>query len=169
MTLSEMATILLILQEQYTDKEVTDATINAWYPIFENVPYQACQLAVLQMAKEKTFSKFPVPGEIFQYIKQMDDSDERANVLWEQVRRCVGKGSIMTQEDFNALPEELKAWFGSLNQIRDFGRMDIDVFNSVTRGQFFKQVPVLIQRVDTQNQMAPELKALMKGHKLLEG
>ena len=54
--------------------------------------------------------------------------------------------SVLTAEDFEKASPEIKKFFGNLRQVVELGRTDIDVVNTVTKGQFLKQYEVLVNR-----------------------
>lgn len=141
MNKNETAQTLLILQEIYNDKRVTDTTINAWHPILEDYTFEEVQLAIKMMSKEREYSSFPTPASLIKYIDIIRGSKD-ANELWSIACRAMGQASTYTKETFAELPEEVQSFFGDIGQLREYGRQDLSL-NGIVRASFFKELPTI--------------------------
>jgi hypothetical protein len=148
----EMAKILRIMQEHYSDKEVTQQTVNAWYPVFRDYDFNTVQLAVAMMAKEREYTSFPAPASLVKYIGIITGKSD-PTALWELAHRAMGKASTFTRETFAELPEELQRFFGSINQLREYGLMDVDKIG-IVKNAFMKELPVIETRIMARNETA---------------
>jgi len=142
---TEMAKILRIMQEYYGYKEVTQQTISAWLPIFRDYDYKIVELAVVMLGNEREFTSFPAPASLVKYIGIITGKSD-ANDLWELAHRAIGKSSTFTLETFAELPEELQRFFGSINQLREYGLQDIDKIG-IVKNAFMKELPTIDTRI----------------------
>jgi hypothetical protein len=148
---TEMAKILRIMQEHYGDKQVTQQTVSAWQPIFADYDYQTVELAVKMMGIEREFTSFPAPASLVKYISIITGKSD-SNALWELAHRAMGKASTFTQETFAELPEELQKFFGSINQLREYGLQDIDKIG-IVKNAFMRELPIIESRIMAHKEM----------------
>ena len=73
------------------------------------------------------------------------------NELWISLLKAISNSSYHSEEEFSKLPNEVKLFVRSPEQLREMAVMDSDVINSVTKGQFMKQIEVIKQRVKEDN------------------
>ena len=99
MNKTEMAKILRIMQEHYRAENITEKTIIAWHPMFEDCSYQETMLAVKMMASEREFTNFPAPASLLKYINMIRGKHD-PNKLWEEAHKAMGKASTFTRETF---------------------------------------------------------------------
>lgn len=155
MNKKEMGMILYIMQEQYRADNITERTVNAWLPVFESYDYHTVEMAVKMMAKEREYTSFPAPASLVKYIGIITGKSD-PNALWELAHRAMGKASTFTRETFEELPEELQRFFGSINQLREYGLMDVDKIG-IVKNAFFRELPVIETRLMAQREMQPLL------------
>jgi hypothetical protein len=146
----EMAKILNIMQEHYNDREVTQQTVNAWYPIFRDYDYKIVELAVVMLGNEREYTSFPAPASLVKYIGIITGKSD-TNALWELAHLAIGKSSTFTLETFAELPEELQRFFGSINQLREYGLQDIDKIG-IVKNAFMKELPIIETRIMARNE-----------------
>ena len=72
----------------------------------------------------------------------------------------------MTEEQFNEASPEVKKFFGSIRQVTELAKTNIDTVNTVTKGQFLKQYDILVQREKEQKLLPESMKQFTK--KLVE-
>lgn len=148
---TEMAKILRIMQEHYGDKQVTQQTVSAWQPVFDDCDYNVAELAVKMMGKEREFTSFPAPASLVKYISIITGKSD-PNALWELAHRAIGKSSTFTRETFAELPEELQKFFGSINQLREYGLQDIDKIG-IVKNAFMRELPIIETRIMAHKEM----------------
>ncbi len=157
MNKTEMGKILYIMQEQYRAENITERTINAWWPIFQSYEYKIVELAVMLMANERKFTSFPAPASLVEYISIIEGKAD-PSALWELAYRAMGKCTTFTLETFNELPEQIRMFFGSLNQLREYGLADIDELK-FTKLDFMKELPTIETRIMARKETAKLLDA----------
>lgn len=142
--------------------------VNLYLDMFGGYPTEAVVVALKSYIKDNEY-----PPSIAGLQKQIDlllPDENNAVELWNILAKAVKRGSIVTQEEFNRLPKPIRTWCGDLAQLRELGMMDISAFNTVTRGQFLKTVPVLVERENAQGQLTQEIRDMLsRAVKSLEG
>lgn len=92
----------------------------------------------------------------------MDDKME----LWNTLSAACSRGTRMSAEEFDALPEVIREWAGDVGQIKELALMDSMTFNSVIRGQFLKTIPQLIERQEAKKKLPAETRKILETLKL---
>jgi hypothetical protein len=67
----------------------------------------------------------------------------------------ISNGIYMTKETFDMASPEVKKFFGSVNQVKQYAMTDSDIVNTVVKGQFLKQYDVLVER-ERQDKLLPQ-------------
>jgi hypothetical protein len=145
MTKQDMAKILRILQEHYRSEGITEKTVLAWHPIFEDYEYEEVKLAVKMLAREREFTSFPAPASLVKYI-EIIRGKKSPTQLWDMAYRAMTQASTYTRETFAELPAELQEFFGSINQLRDYGMQDMDKVSYV-KASFMRALPIIESRI----------------------
>ena len=161
MTKQDMAKILRILQEHYRSEGITEKTVLAWHPIFEDYEYEEVELAVKMLAREREFTSFPAPASLVKYIEIIRGKKSPTR-LWDMAYRAMTQASTHTRETFAELPEELQEFFGSINQLRDYGMQDGDKICFV-KGTFMRTLPIIESRIMAKKEWG-KLKNPTKGY-----
>ncbi len=119
--------------------------IDLYESMFSEYPVEVVVVALKAYIKDNEY-----PPSIAGLQKQINlllpNPAEDAIELWNVLAKTCKHGSRVTQEEFDALPEPIKAWCGDVAQIKELSQMDAVTFNSVTRGQFLKTIPVIVER-----------------------
>ena len=119
--------------------------IELYQSMFAEYPVEVVVVALKAYIKDNEY-----PPSIAGLQKQINlllpNPAEDAVELWNVLAKTCKHGSRVTQEEFETLPEAIKAWCGDVGQIKELSQMDAVTFNSVTRGQFLKTIPVIIER-----------------------
>ena len=87
-----------------------------------------------------------------------DKTDEE---LWQLLREAVSDGYYGYKEQYAKLPEEVQRYLGDPSTLRELSQMDTNTFNTVTHGQFLKQIGIIRDRVRFDLETPPELKDLL--------
>ena len=145
MTKQEMAKILRILQEHYRDENITEKTVLAWHPIFEEYDLEEVLLAVKLMAKEREYTSFPSPASLIKYINVIRGK-KTPSELWDMAYKAMTQASTYTRETFAQLPDELQTFFGSINQLREYGLQEKAKMDFV-KASFMKELPGIDLRI----------------------
>lgn len=66
--------------------------------------------------------------------------------LWQMLRRAASNGYYGAREEFDKLPRVVQRYLGSPSALRDLAVIDEKTLNTVTKGQFLKQIVSLRER-----------------------
>jgi hypothetical protein len=81
--------------------------------------------------------------------------------LWQKLKKAASNGFYGAKEEFDRLPPILQRYVGSPNGLTDLAKIDSDTFNTVTRGQFYKQIEIVKERERYSAKMPDEIKMLI--------
>ena len=137
------------------DKIQKQLMINTWKECLEDLEYNL----VLQAVK-KSIIESPYPPTIHDIrknaVEMIKPSQQRTAIeAWNEAYRMICGGLYMSEEQFESHSSEVKKFFGNVRQVKELAQTDIDVVNTVTKGQFLKQYDILVQR-EQEHKMLPE-------------
>lgn len=119
--------------------------IDLYESMFAEYPAEIVVAALKAYIKNNEY-----PPSIAGLQKQIDlilpSREEDSIELWNVLAKVCKRGSRVTKEEFSELPETIRAWCGDVAQIKELSQMDAATFNTVTRGQFLKTVPTIVER-----------------------
>lgn len=146
----ETSQVVAYLREVYPQgAPVTEATINVWQDVLGEYPYQVAWEAARQVAGEWVGYTMPPPAAVKQKIKQMMPQDQTAIELWRVAERAIKRGTVMTQDEFEQLPEAVQTYFGGVSAIRDLSLLDKSQLPN-ERARFLRNIEVVQARIDAQ-------------------
>lgn len=141
-------------------KEEKVMALKAWHVMLRDLDYNLCQAAVYKLA-----STSPYPPNVSDIRKNAVDViegiQENPLDLWNEAFKLISKSSRITEEEFNNINPILKRYFNNLSNLKDHGKMDLDIVNSVTKGQFLKQIKVTIEHDRESKQLPKGLKNML--------
>lgn len=159
MNRQETAQIITLLAGNYESianksKMQQEMMLNTWYECLNDLDYNL----VLQAVK-KTIIQSEYPPTIHEIRKNAIEIinptiSKTAIEAWNEAYRAICGGNYMTEEHFNNLSPEVKKFFGNVRQVKELAQTDIDVVNTVTKGQFLKQYDILVER-EKENKLLP--------------
>lgn len=149
----------------YSKMGKTDAedTVSVWCDMFREEDVNVVKIALYKVIEEHTGFP-PTIADIKTQIREMrraatgEKTDEE---LWSQLKAAVSNGYYGAKEEFSKLPPELQRYLGTPNTLRELSQVDTDTFNTVTHGQFLKQIGIIRDRVRFDNETTPEIKELL--------
>ena len=166
MTRDDTTVILGILKTSYPnfykgmEKKEMYATIDLWSEMFENDDLNLVKVAVKELIQTLKF-----PPTIAKKKKKMYDlttETKTTSDLWNELVKALRNSGYHAEEQYMKLSPEVKAFVRNPSQLKEMAMMNSDVINSVTKGQFFKQIEVIQKRVKEDKQMLPEARELRK-------
>ena len=169
MNRKETTQILVILasnykffNEQMSEQGKSDILVKTWQSCFEDMPYDLVANAV-----KKTMLTSEYPPTIAEVRKQATEmikpnTTKTAIEAWNEAYRMICNGNYMTAEQFEMASPEVKKFFGDVRQVSELAKTDLDVVNSVTKGQFLKQYDVLVQREQERKMLPPQMQEFTK-------
>ena len=162
MNKAETAKVVAYLHEAYPNgKEVTDLTIEVWYDILKDYEFKVIQAAMRELINEWDGYTMPPPGAIIKKIK----GAEKDNVdidLWNEAEKLIGKGSVLTSEEFREASAEVQRYFGSVARIRELAMMPPEE-TANERARFLKQVPKIRENIKLRKSLPPDVLAMIDG------
>lgn len=161
---------LLKVAYPYIYRDISDgdakALVNLWSFSFADSDPQTVKFAVSELIKRSSYA--PSIADIRDYISSMEDiasgtpSDSQ---MWSILLRAVRNGYYNFREEFEKLPDELKAYVGQPEQLRAWAQIDESIFNSVHQSNFAKNFRASRQRVKDSKLLSPEVKQLLLAQK----
>lgn len=155
MNKTETVQVITLLAGNYDSVAKKDATqkqlmINTWQECLGDLDYKL----VLQAVK-KSIIESPYPPTIHDIrknaIEMVNPTTKRTAIeAWKEAYEMICSGLYMTQEQFEMASPEVKKFFGNVRQVTELAKTDVEVVNTVTKGQFLKQYDVLIDRENEQ-------------------
>lgn len=139
------------------DKTQKQLMINTWEECLGDLDYRV----VLQAVK-KSIIDSPFPPTIHDVRKNaieiIKPSTQRTAIeAWSEAYSMICGGIYMTEEQFNEASPEVRKFFGNVRQVAELARTDIDVVNTVTKGQFLKQYDILVAREQEKKMLPPKM------------
>lgn len=154
MTREETASMLTILKTAYpsfySKMKARDGelTLDLWATMFRDDPVEIVKFALYKLIE--VHNGFPpdiadVKAKVREIITAStgEPTDEE---LWQVLKKAIEHGIYDAREEFEKLPPVLKRYCGSPSTLRDLASGDTDILNTVTHGQFMKQIGVLRDR-----------------------
>lgn len=168
MNKQETTQIITLLAGNYNKisektKEQKQMMLNTWYECLNDLDYNL----VLQAVK-KTIIESEYPPTIHEIRKNAIEiikptTNKTSIEAWNEAYSMICNGLYMTEEQFEMASPEVKKFFGNVRQIKELAQTDLDIVNTVTKGQFLKQYEIIIER-QKQDKLLPEkMQNLIKG------
>lgn len=161
---SEMVQIITLLAGNYesiANKSQTqrEMMLNTWQECLGDLDYKLVLSAV-----KKTIIESPYPPTIHEIRKNAMEliNPTQGNVLenWDECYKMICNGAYMTQEEFENHSLICKKFLGSIGQLKNYARSDIEVINTVVKGQFIKQYEILTKREQEDKLLPKSLKEI---------
>jgi hypothetical protein len=168
MTKSETLEVLEVLRRAYprfltiNDGRELKATAGIWHDFLSQYPKELCQYAIHRHIGTNKFA--PSIGEIMEIIHEtLEPEKDEATDAWNALQKAAARASIVTPEEFDALPYEVKRFCGSRNGLIQLGRIESEIFGTVTRGQFTKAYEGMRKSREAIEAMPPNIQKLVEG------
>lgn len=144
------------IDEKLNNPEKSKLLIEVWHECLGDLDYKLCMFAVKKAIMSSSYP--PTIHDIRSVatgIVRPQQEDKTAIEYWNEAYKMIRKGSYMTEEEFNKHSEVVKKFFGSVAQVKELALTDADTVNTVTKGQFLKQIDV-IQTREKELELLPE-------------
>lgn len=167
----ETAKVMSLLSAAYpyfyskqTRDEKTDALM-LWSDMFTEEPLEVVLVAIKSLIANH--SDFPptiadVKKE-YQRIVSAATNEMSNEKLWKIYTKAISNGTYGSKEEFEKLPPVLQRYCGSSNHLRDMATVETEILNTVTRGQFAKQLEIAKERERYSQSLPPATKNLICG------
>lgn len=164
----ETAKILAVLKATYPNfykdmnKQEINDTINIWSEMFKEEPYELISIVIKEVISTSEYP--PTIATIKKKIYGLTHIEkESPSELWERLLKAIRNGYYGAEKEFDELPDVVKEFLGSPQQLRSIAEMDSDTIHSVVKGQFLKQIENLQERVKQKEMMSNETRQLLFG------
>lgn len=141
-------------------KEDAEASIGLWVDMFRDDDPKLVMAASKELLTTLRFP--PTIADVKEKMYGLTNQEEDDMELWNELDKAVRRGIYNTQQVFDGLSPLVKKFVGNAAQLRDYAMGDASTFNTVTKGQFLKQIPILKQREKELKMMLPENRQLIE-------
>jgi hypothetical protein len=164
---SDIATIIGIIRtaypQYYKDKNSIIDTTELWYEIFQGDDINAIKVAVKSYIANNTSGFPPSIGEIKNELYKLYKGDEKSDVeLWNELKSALRNGIYYADEIFPNLSKELQQFLGNPASLKELAMMDIEQIDTVQKGIFLKQLPIIKQREKEKQMMLPDRREMIE-------
>ena len=138
-TLAIMSVLKAAYPNYYRDMKKADAAqiVTVWADMFADDDFTIVAAAVKALIKTRTSTFPPNIGEVTEKIMMIRCPAQMTGMeAWNFVRKAISNGIYGAQQEFDALPEDVRKIVGSASQIREWATMDSDTVNSVVASNF---------------------------------
>lgn len=168
MTKAETMVMFKILKTTYPNfykdmgKKEIEETISLWSEMFKDCNTQL----VMQSIKEliNTFKYPPTIADIKDKMYELSTikDNKSPSELWEKLNKAISNSAYNSQSEFEKLPDEVKIFVGTPRQLFELSQMPSETVNSVTKGQFLKQIEDIKARKKADKMMLSDTKILIE-------
>jgi hypothetical protein len=174
MNRQEILSMLSILKKAYPNfyrnltKQEAEDTVLLYEEMFKDCNGKLVLLTIKELIN--TYEYPPTIATIKKKMYELTHINEESNSeLWEKLLKAIRNGYYGAEEEFKMLPNIIKEFLGSPEQLRSIAEMDSETIHSVVKGQFLKQIENLKERVRQKEMMTNEMKNLLTNEvKLIE-
>jgi len=176
MSKEEIIKLLMLLQTAYPrfyanqTKEDLAGAVDLWHDMFKNENVDVVFMATRELLG--TLKYPPTIADVKEKMYSLTTNEVDNMTLWNELDKAARNCLYNTQTIFDNLSPLVKKFVGSPAQLRELALTDPDVFATVTKGQFLKQMDILKKREKEAKMMLPEsrqlLENLTESFKLLE-
>lgn len=142
-TLMLMSLLRAAYPQYYAKQGVDDAkaAVNLWHMMFQDDDAQLVSAAVKAFISTDTKGFPPVVGQIKAKLDMImreayGGGEMTPMEAWSRVQKAIRNSSWHAQEEFDKLPETIKAVIGGPSALRDYAMMDSETVNSVVASNF---------------------------------
>ena len=173
MNRAETAAILSAIKVSYPrfyagiTKDDAVTTLSLWTEIL--APYEA-ELVTYVVKQLITTSIWPPTiADITTRINAIGKSSELGDTdLWILLLKAISNSYYGAEEEYAKLPYECQRFAGSPGGLRQMGLIEVDVLNSVTKGQFLRQIGVIRSNAELLKNIPNRIKQLVAEVGLIE-
>lgn len=178
MTREDTASVLKILKVSYPafyskfSKDDMVAVLDLWAEMFTDDDVRVVKVALFKLIE--THKGYPPDiAALKEKIRELvvastgEPTDEE---LWQMLRNAVCNGYYGAKEEFDKLPRVVQRYLGSPSALRDLAQIDVRTLDTVTHGQFLKQIVSLRERQEFADSLPEGVKeAVAKLYRKPEG
>ena len=137
-------------------KEDAGTMIELYQRAFADCDYNLVSIALEEIINTDDNPYPPTIAKIKNKMYELTTEKKTPSELWNELIKAIRNGNYGAKEEFEKLSDEVKTFVGNPAQLKELASMNSDVINSVTKGQFFKQIEVIQARMKEEKQMLTE-------------
>ena len=147
----EVTKIIMVLKTSYPyafkdmSKEEIESMVSLYEEMFKDDSYEVVSNAIVDLIK--TYDYLPSIATIKNKIYDLTHDSVDNTDLWNKLINAISRSSYYAEEEFEKLPDLVKAYVRSPQRLREMAIMDSDVINSVEKGIFMKQIENIKEQV----------------------
>lgn len=170
MTRSDVASMLTLLRVTYPafyskmDRKDMKLVLDLWTEMFQDDDTNIVKYALKQLIATHTGYP-PDIAAVKNKVKEVcsaatgEMTDEE---LWQRLKQAVANGIYGARKEFESLPPVLQRYVGSPAGITELAMVDTDTLNTVSHGQFLKQIGLIKQRQEYSDRLPEAMKNLIQ-------
>lgn len=168
MTREDTIKILSILRGAYPafyrdiSKQEAESTISLWCGMFEEEPYELVGAAVKAFISCDSKGFPPAIGQIKERIRQITEPQEMTEQeAWSLVSKALRNSAYGSAEEFEKLPEEIKAVVHDPSQLKQWAMAEADEVETVIASNFMRSFRVKQKTMREYKALPTSVKRLM--------
>lgn len=158
--------IMAYLREAFPNgKPGTELTVMVWHDLLKDYDVEIVEEAARNVVRTWDGYTMPPPAYLIGEIKRLMPEDETAIELWRIAEKAIKRGSVLTEEEFAALPSPVRRYFGGRSAIRDLALLDADQLPN-ERARFLKHIEIIKKSEDVLRNLPEALTKMIEYRKL---
>lgn len=171
MSIEETAKVVAYLREFFPQgASITENTVRAWHDMIGMYPYPVAWHAAKIVARTWDGYMMPPPRKVIDSIKTlMPDDNTIPMELWNITDKCIRRGSVISQMEFESLPEPIKTYYRSISAFREMAMWSLEE-KKWERTRFLKDIPRVIEECESRAVLPADIRQMLEeGFKQIEG
>lgn len=159
--------ILSILKTAYPrfyanmSKEDANETILLWQDMFTDDNAEVVIVAVKNLINTLQFP--PTIADVKNELYKLYQGDQKTDIeLWNELKSAIRNGIYYSAEIFPTLSPELQIYLKSPMQLKELAMSNVEEIDTVQKGIFLKQIPIIQQREKEKLMMLPERRKMLE-------
>lgn len=148
---------------KFGESDVKDV-FGVWYTMFKDDAAEVVVLSIKDLI-ETSVGYPPGIGEIKKRMKELisvANGEPSVDELWQKFKKAVQNGYYSAESEYEKLPSILQRYIGNPSELRDLSQTETSIFETVTKGQFYKNIKVTQEREDFNLRLPESTKNLLK-------
>ncbi len=142
-TRGESAKLLALMYQLYPNAKAADnptAQAGAWALVLDRWSYQQMEAALAAFSANDRKGFPPSPGQLIDMAVTLTEKgdDMTEQEAWAMVQAAITNGYYGYREEYERLPEIVRACVGSPNQLREWAMTDASTVSSVIASNFMR-------------------------------
>lgn len=143
------------------NKEDAEKTIELWQEMFQEISPQTLVMAVKNLIN--TFSYPPTIADVKNEVYKLMAGEQKTDIdLWNELKSAIRSGIYHSAEIFQTLSPELQIYLKTPMQLKELAMSNADELDTVQKGIFLKQMPIIQQREKEKMMMLPERRKILE-------